>query len=61
MPLCKRCWLPLLLCQRLDYVQHYPPPSHTPDSPIKDFLSPLLLSKIIGFMTVDFVKVLRQF
>lgn len=42
MPLCKRCWLPLLLCQRLDYVQHYPPTpphTHTPDSPIKDFLS----------------------
>ena len=39
MPLCKRCWLPLLLCQRLDYVQHYPPPPYTPDSPIKGFLS----------------------
>lgn len=29
MPLCKRCWLPLLLCQRLDYVQHHPPHTHT--------------------------------
>lgn len=29
---CKRCGLPLLLCQRLDYVQHYPPPYLLPNT-----------------------------
>lgn len=45
MPQCKRRWLPLLLCQRLDYVQHHPAPSfpHTLNSPIKG-VSLLLLS-----------------
>lgn len=58
MPHYKWCPPAPLLCQTLDYVQHYPPP---PLTQIKGFLSPPLLSKIIGFMTVDFRKVPRQF